>query len=190
MARQEWLAKVTDELRGLFAAKGYTVPHQVRASIGFASAGIRSRVIGECWSPVASSDQHAEIFLVPTMADPVVIVATLAHELVHATVGNAAKHGKVFKACALAIGLTGKMTATTAGADLQAWIAAMLARVGDYPAGNLQALSNGKKKQTTRMVKAVCVACGYTVRLSRKWIEDVGAPHCPADGGMTIDGDD
>ncbi len=186
--RQAWIERVTIELRARFAERGFAIPAAVRASIGFASTGARSSRIGECWATAASADAHAEIFLVPTLSCPVQIVATLAHELVHATVGHEAGHGPIFRDCATAIGLEGKMTATHAGPAFEAWIRAMLERTGDYPAGALEALSSGRKKQTTRYIKAQCEACGYTVRLSRKWIVDVGAPHCPDHGAMTVAG--
>ncbi len=188
--RQAWIERVTNELRARFARLGYTIPAEVRASIGFASTGARSRRIGECWATEASADAHAEIFLVPTLACPVTIVATLAHELVHATVGIAAGHGRIFRDCAVAIGLEGKMTATSPNPAFTAWIREMLTRTGDYPAGALAGLSTGRKKQVARMIKAECGECGYTVRLARKWIEDVGAPHCPDHGAMTIEGAD
>jgi hypothetical protein len=35
-----------------------------------------------------------------------------------------------------------------------------------------------RKVQTTRMKKAVC-DCGYTVRLTKKWMDEVGLPICP-----------
>lgn len=34
----------------------------------------------------------------------------------------------------------------------------------------------------SRMLKAQCGRCAYTVRLSRKWISDVGPPLCPSPG--------
>lgn len=39
-------------------------------------------------------------------------------------------------------------------------------------------ITSAKKKQTTRLKKAECGLCGYTVRLTQKWI-DVGLPLCP-----------
>lgn len=38
-------------------------------------------------------------------------------------------------------------------------------------------------KQTTRLRKAECGLCGYTVRVTQKWL-DVGPPHCPTHGAM------
>lgn len=37
------------------------------------------------------------------------------------------------------------------------------------------------QKQTTRLLKAVCPKCSYTIRLTRKWMEK-GLPLCPVDG--------
>lgn len=185
-ARSVWLEEMTDELRALFQSAGYVVPAEVRVSIGFASTGRRSRRIGECWSTEASADQHAEIFLVPTLADPVEIVATLAHELAHATVGVAARHGPMFRKCALAIGLAGKMTATHADETFKRWIGDAIDRIGPYPAGALDGMTTGRTKQKARLLKAECGACGYTVRVTRKWVEEAGAPHCPHHGEMEM----
>ena len=38
-----------------------------------------------------------------------------------------------------------------------------------------------RKKQTTRLIKCSCSACGYTARTSRKWLDTAGAPICPTD---------
>ena len=44
------------------------------------------------------------------------------------------------------------------------------------------------KKQSTRMLKAECPECGYTIRLSKRWA-DMGLPSCPTDGaGLALDG--
>lgn len=48
--------------------------------------------------------------------------------------------------------------------------------------------SNQKKKQTTRLKKAQCGECGYTVRLTTKWLE-VGPPGCPLHGAMDVEDD-
>ena len=40
--------------------------------------------------------------------------------------------------------------------------------------------ANGDKKpQSTRLLKAECGECGYTVRVTKKWLEAKGAPICP-----------
>jgi hypothetical protein len=44
------------------------------------------------------------------------------------------------------------------------------------------------KKQRTRMHKAECLtkSCGYVVRVAAKPVRDIGPPHCPKHGAMTV----
>ncbi len=42
----------------------------------------------------------------------------------------------------------------------------------------MQAHPGGARR--TRQIKACCGNCAYTVRVSRKWLIDVGAPLCPS----------
>ncbi len=39
--------------------------------------------------------------------------------------------------------------------------------------------------QTTRLLKVACEDCGYTARVTQKWI-DIGLPHCPTHGEMAL----
>lgn len=186
--REQWLMAGMDALRPLFAAHGYDVPAQVRVSCGWPGGGSARKRIGEAWSPKAASDGVAQIFISPTLDDAVRVLDVLAHEMVHVTVGNEAGHGKVFRACATAIGLTGKMTATVAGPELETKLAGIAQRLGAYPNAKLNLGS--RKKQTTRMVKLQCpdpqCECGgYSVRTTRKWL-DVGMPSCPMGTEMEL----
>lgn len=65
------------------------------------------------------------------------------------------------------------------------------------PVENDQPVNNLPPKQTTRLLKAACThqdegedACGYTVRVTRKWVDQLGAPHCPVHGAMEVEGAD
>jgi hypothetical protein len=40
---------------------------------------------------------------------------------------------------------------------------------------------SAKPAQTTRMLKATCPSCGFTIRLTRTWAEK-GLPICSLDG--------
>lgn len=46
-------------------------------------------------------------------------------------------------------------------------------------------MTSAKPKEGTRLKKAFCETCGYTVRVTQKWIE-VGPPHCPLHGAMAV----
>lgn len=185
-------------LTPLFKSVGYEVP-KVRLSCGWPSSrGIsaKNRTVGQCWAGEAAADGVVQIFISPYLDDvagPVGVLATLVHEVVHAVVGIKAAHGKLFKKCATAIGLVGKMTATKAGPELRVLQEELSKKLGDYPHSKLDALKSPVKKQSTRMHKAICrhdadlEECGYTVRLSQKWLDQVGAPLCPKHGEMSIE---
>jgi hypothetical protein len=161
---------------------GYTVPDNVRVTCGWPSKGALARKnqrIGECWSDRASKGKLFEMFISPSLAEPVEVLGVLTHELVHATVGLEAKHGKLFKRCALAVGLAGKMRATTTGPELAKVLDKIAAKLGPYPHHELTSMTTGERKQGTRLVKAECAVCGYTVRVTRKWLDAAGAPLCP-----------
>jgi hypothetical protein len=36
--------------------------------------------------------------------------------------------------------------------------------------------------QPTRLLKAFCESCGYTVRVTQRWVTKMGTPVCPGDG--------
>jgi hypothetical protein len=175
-ARHRWLEAAVEALRAKFATAGYAIPEKVRVSIGWPKRAASCGAIGECWATEASSDQHAELFISPELTDGARIVEVLAHELVHATTPGAG-HGKPFKQCALAIGLVGPMRSTTAGPEFVAWAETLFKRIGPYPAGYL----TDQPKQGTRMLKCECSTCGYTVRITRKWLTLAGPPICPTD---------
>lgn len=188
--REAWLSELVRRLDPLFATQGAEIPVNIRVTCGFPSHralnGTRRQTIGQCWSSSASRDKHFEIMVSPVIADATVVAATLAHELVHAAVGLEHGHNATFRKLALAIGLQGRMTATVAGEAFKRHLAPIVAAIGPYPHAELDASaqSSGPKKQATRLLKCQCDECGYVVRVTRTWIEDVGLPHCPVHGEM------
>jgi hypothetical protein len=124
-----------------------------------------------------SDDQHFETFVSPLLDDALLVVATQVHELCHCAAGLECKHRKPFTTIAKKLGLEGKMTATTAGDELQRTLKAMIDDLGPYPHAKL-VHSTVPKKQSTRMILVKCPECGYQVRTTRKWL-DVGVPTCP-----------
>jgi hypothetical protein len=178
LERQYWLEQVVEALRSRFDEVGYSIPDNVRVSIGWPKRGSTCGVVGECWSTEASSDQHYEVFVSPELMDSMEIVSALAHELVHATVGTDAGHGVPFRQCAIQIGLTGPMKSTVLVAEFTEWAETLFKRIGPYPAGGLTAEG---RKQTTSMLKCECSECGYVARVSRKWLDEAGPPICPTD---------
>lgn len=186
--RETWLRAAVVELAPMFAERvGHKDPRarimpSVRVSCGFPSAGgkgKRKQTIGECWPRDRSADKVNQVFVSPTLADPVRVLDVLVHELCHAVDDCKSGHKAPFKTLAHAMLLEGPITATVAGDAFKAEIAApIIAKLGPYPHAGLDVSKSTKPTQATRMLKAECPGCGYAVRLSRKWLE-VAVPKCP-----------
>ena len=138
--REQWLNRGVKELRKrVFKAHmGEFEWPDIAISVGFPKgARGKSKAIGQCWSKRSSTDGKVHIFVSPVLDDPVRVLDTVAHELVHAVVGNECGHRGAFKDMATAIGLTGKMTATVAGPELEEKLNSVVHEIGKYPHGRL-----------------------------------------------------
>ena len=184
MNRESWLEAAVEELHALF---DFELP-QVRVSPGFPSRGGTSpkkRVLGECWKPHTAEDGISQIYLNPMMDDPIQILGTLVHELIHAWDKGEHKHSGPFVETARAVGLTGPWTATSVGPELAESLAGISATLGQYPHSKLTP-DLAHKPQSTRMLKLVCKDCGYVVRTTQKWL-DKGMPSCPEGNEMEVE---
>lgn len=181
MTREEWLNAFVQKMRPVFEDKGYPLPEKIQVTCGFPSQQAKSRLrrIGEHWSPKASADNRHEIFVSPVLYENYKVLGTLVHELCHAATDGDGHRGK-FPACAKALLLEGKPSQATGGEAFKQFMEPLVAEVGDYPHAAL-VIGTKDKKQSTRMLKAFCPECGYTIRLSAKWAE-MGLPDCPMDG--------
>lgn len=177
--REDWLLKAADHLReDLFKRHDAVVP-TVRVSVGFPGGSSRHTAIGQYWPSPTVSDGIPQVFISPTIDEPVRALDILVHELIHA-VHPAAGHMGPFKRLALAVGLTGKMTATVAGPELREHLERLADTLGPFPNSAINLTS--RKKQSTRLGKVECRACGYVARVTRKWLDEAGAPICPCSG--------
>ncbi len=188
--RETWLLKAINILKkDTFAERGYAVP-ALRVSVGLPYGRGSKKAIGQHFHPKASSDGLGSIFISPTIDDTHEVLATLVHEMVHGVVGNEAKHGALFRKCAEAVGLEGKMTATNANSELVSYFKKTLVKkIGTYPHARLN-LAEGRptKKQTTRMVKMMCVEHDYKCRASLTTILEHGTVICPVcDSPMEVE---
>jgi hypothetical protein len=187
--REAWLATLAHKLRPQFAAYGGTLPDQLRISSGWPArraVSRHNRHIGECWARSASRDGTVEIFISPYLEAPLEVGCTLIHELVHAAVGVEWGHQGPFKRLALAIGLKGPMRSTHAGEVLRARLNVLITTLGPYPHARLNPMWQ-RHKQSTRLHKVMCQACGYTARITMRWLER-GLPTCPCGTAMVHDG--
>lgn len=187
--REEWLNAGIEEVRSLFDLYSKPLPARIRVSCGFPSTALRSGAIGECWINTASADGTFEILIHPKLADPVSVFEVLIHELCHATAG-AFNHGVNFQKIAKAMHLqavgSGKQPwkATKGDADFSSVYGDIILSLGDFPHAELKS-DRQIKKQGTRLLKACCPSCGYTVRLTHKWA-DQGLPTCPCGDTLSL----
>lgn len=176
--REAWLIAAIEALRPLFAEKKHLIPQNCQVSCGFASTGTRSHHIGQCWPTSYSADERNQIFISPSLADPIEVLDTLVHELVHAVDDCKNKHGKEFKKIALSLGMVGPMRSAGAGPALKVQLEAIAQVLGPYPHGKLKVLH--QKAIRRSRPRAKCTQCGYQVPMLQRFLA-YGAPICPKD---------
>jgi hypothetical protein len=192
--RESWLRSAAAALRPYFESCGFSIPDNIRFAIAFPSTGRRGARIGECWHSSTSEDGNFEIIIRADIADPVEVLGVLVHELVHVVLPVDAGHGKLYRDAAVKIGLAGKMRHALPNQLLRPRLVEIAESLGPLPHARLR-IDQGRdnkgpadrpKKQGTRLLKAECGGdgCGYTVRITAKWVDEVGPPLCPKHGGV------
>jgi hypothetical protein len=174
LTREQWLNSAVEVLKPIFTEKGYIVP-KVNVSCGFPSTG-KDRHIGQCWAKETSEADVNEIFISPKLDDPIEVLDTLVHELVHAVDNCKHSHGAEFKKIALSIGLEGKMRQAAAGEKLKVRLKEMAIALGEYPHKKLKFYT--KIRTYKPRPRAVCKDCGYQLNIQKKWLH-YGPPLCP-----------
>jgi hypothetical protein len=195
-SRESWLRAAANELSPYFESCALPLPQNIRFAIAFPSTGRQGRRIGECWHSSTSDDGNYEIIIRADIADPVEVLGVLVHELIHAVLPPDAGHGKVYRDAAIKIGLEGKMRHAMPSQLLRPRLAALAEGLGALPHARLN-IERGRdnrpadrpKKQRARLLKAECgdEGCGYTVRITAKWVDEIGAPVCPKHGAMNVE---
>lgn len=177
VTREQWMLKGVEALRPLFVAAGHPIPTKVRVSTGWPGGkGTKRTTIGQCWATSASADGVAAIFISPVLSDPVAILATLTHELAHAADDCSHAHKGPFIAIAKAVGLVKPWTSTSPNPELAETLKGIAKRLGTFDHGAMR--QSTRVTQTTRMLKVQCIYCGCVVRMTRKWLDEAGAPTC------------
>lgn len=176
LTREQWLTRATIELnQRLFEPHKATIP-PVRVSVGFPGGGSRRTTIGEYWHAQAIADKIPQIFISPTLDNPISCLEVLVHELVHACTPGAG-HSGAFKRLAKDVGLQGRAKATHAGPSLKVFLDSLAYQLGPYPHSKINLAD--RKKQSTRLIKVSCPIDGYVARVTRTWLNEMGTPTCP-----------
>ncbi len=139
------------------------------------------------------------------------LCGTTLHELGHVLAGMGNGHGSVWHECCARLGLTGISAAGTVYAwdmieeGLRKKLKALKAPDDGAPCEPLMnrfgrtvavkgctagvGTKGGKSRgpgSGSRLIKVLCGECGYTARVSQKWIDKPGPPHCPVHGAMDV----
>lgn len=205
MTREQYLVAAVEELRPWFAKAKLEIP-PVKVSCGFPSKNPLKN-LGECWSATCTNDGSRHIFITPTHKNVIEALGTLAHELLHSTLDDDAKHGPKFKDAMKVVGLEGKAIHAGPGPELQLFIEKIVEKLGDYPNPTLKPKEKSKKERAEgkKSFKLFCPrkrngdkAClltektaggDYTVTANRKSLK-LGFPLCPCGSEMTMEDED
>lgn len=173
--REAWLHRAVQALHPVFRDAGHLLP-PVRLSCGFASTGLRSNHIGQCWSRSTTPEGINQIFISPVLSDPIEVLDTLVHELVHAIDDCQHHHGPAYKKIALSVGLKGPMRSASAGPALLGQLQGLALALAPYPHSELR-LRRTPRRSIPRP-RAKCHQCDYTVPMFRQFLS-LGPPLCP-----------
>lgn len=176
--REEWLHAAIAQIKPLFKAAGADLP-KVQVSVGWPYKKT-TKTIGQCWSTKTSEGEVNHLYISPVLGDPVRVLDVLIHELVHAVDNVENGHGPAFRRLALRVGLAGPMKATHAGEELKAQLEAISRSLGDYPHHAVTVEQVAAQKKGSRLIKVECELDGYVARTTRKWLDELGTPICPA----------
>lgn len=177
--REDWLKAATDLLQKKVEAHG-KLPKKLHFLCSWAYGS--KTAIGSTYGTAWTKDKSTYISISPVLDDPLQVLATLVHELIHAIMPDV-NHGPLFKKAALACGLEGKMRATHAGEELVEELKKMSKTLGAYPHEKMMPASkDGKpepKKGKAQVRYESPVDEKYAVWITPVQVEAHGAPICP-----------
>jgi len=185
--REQWLNEAVLLLGERLFSK-HKLPF-IRVSVGWPRRARRT-TIGQCFISKVSEDKSSQIFISPKLVDPVApygVLATLAHEMIHAIDDCENGHKARFKSIALEIGLTGKMTATFASDELIETLKELAEQLGEYPHSKIN-IEDQITVQKTYMLKVVSKSePDYKLRMTQKMIDEYGLPRDPWGEEMEVE---
>ena len=158
--REAWLTQAVDLLKSdVFKPAGIKVnPKLIRVSVGFMVTGATKRnahkhTLGQCCPQSYSGDGVNEIILNIDRDEPIGMLATLTHEIIHAVDNNVNGHNHIFAGYCDKVGLEGKPTSTVAGKRLNGILKRISKKLGKFPG---KALTVPHNPADTRNIKLTC----------------------------------
>ena len=176
MNREQWLNNFYSESVNFIDSKvielkpkypWFRTASQLKDKIKFSTtAPTRGKYIGLNFKSSCSESKYSEIFISAKINDSMQVAATLIHEVIHSVDDNKSGHRKPFSSLAKLLLLEGKPTATTHSEEFVKHFTPIIDKLGAYPHSKMT-LSINIKKQTTRLLKAKCVTCDWSYRITR-----------------------
>lgn len=183
--REGWLTELAKQVEPIF--KGLPIA-AYRITCGWPcqnALSLRKRRIGECHGVQSSKGKVNELFISPTIDNPLEVAGVVCHELTHVVAGVEAAHKGKFVKLSKLIGLVkGKPTVAMPGERLNEKLEKIIKSLGKYPHQALLPVARTKTKSSS-VTKLVC-SCGCFVTISNKWLEEVGPPTCACGNQMGV----
>ena len=157
--REEWCERVLAALVEEFAAIGISHPDPDKRTWRVAVAPLRRQSLGVCHHSWDSADKQTNFITISTrMAEPLELVHTLAHELLHAFDNNASGHRGRWKRWAQTLGIQTKGHECTPTAD--AIFRRVLSVVG-APSRHIASVEKHRASERSQspLVKLMCAEC-------------------------------
>ena len=178
--REKWLHRALPVMMAWLkdaGCKDFPVPH---LSFGVPKKGWgngKKMSIAECWPRAVTQKQDRNVIHIsPRTGEPVAVLGSLLHELVHASDDCESKHRGHFKHVALALGFTPPMTCTPLGPQLKIALEKLASDLGPLDHDPMVNFRSLKRKRSR--VKYTCATCGDSVNGKKVW----HAMHMTEDG--------
>ena len=186
--REAWLEAAAAELEAaIFVPNDVEIP-LFRVSVGSPNGRAKKTTftMGECFPTSASEAGVNEVFISPTANDPVELLQILGHEMIHVHDDCASGHRGEFARVHKLVGYVGKKTTHDIGEELHETYKEIAETLGEYPHAKMHRSSKrtSEGKKGSRNLKVQCPNEGYTIRTTRKWLDELGAPFCPCGSQM------
>jgi hypothetical protein len=176
--REQWLTQATNMIRSSWEPLGVAVPMDVKLTCGFPGGGSPQRRIGECWPRSRSGANVNEVMISPVLADSMIVLDVLGHELIHAADNCASGHGAAFTKASKTVGYSGGKHSKIDSMRGLELVQAIVARLGAYPHAKVE-LTAKKRNASHGLHKLEC-GCGNVSYMTAKKVEDFGFPVCGA----------
>lgn len=128
--RKQWIADAVTPLR-LDLESIAPVPPDLTLHVGFPARFVKHTSL-DCLG-CCNHRPSLQIFISPTLTHPLKVLAVLAHELIHASLGWGHDHDEVFEKAAQELGFVGEMDAASPGPELTNRLNEISNTLGSYP---------------------------------------------------------